>query len=135
MCREKHCKYGREALCTCDLIRKDDSFRMQNMTISKNNVSNILYRRWIACYMLYDWNPHHAAQAFDNNEIARYQHVAELLGDTFLASSIIHKDLTELYNEVLAKDVEDFVQQHINVCQCSRYHVELGIAKAMAEVF
>lgn len=107
----------------------------KNLCIFKDGISKVLYERWIACYMMYDWNQCHAAQAFDNNEIGRYQQVANLLGNELCISPEVHKALTDLYNKVLAKDVEEFIEQHMDVGQCSRSDVELVIAKAIAEVF
>lgn len=40
----------------------------ENITIHEDDVSSILCQRWIACYMLYDWNLHHANSAYLSNK-------------------------------------------------------------------
>ena len=107
----------------------------KELVISKDSVSGVLYKRWIGCYMLYDWNLRHAEHAFDNNEIGRYQKVAEMLGENFKLTPKGSASLTELYNKVLVEDVEDFIRRHMEVWPCGRCEIELEIAKTMAEIF
>ena len=82
-------------------------------------------------YMIYDWNYRHADNAFYNNQIARRKKVIERLK---AVDEINDKFVTEIYNRVLAEDVEDFIQNHMRVQNCDRVQVEIEIAEAMAEI-
>lgn len=119
----------------CDSER--DYMKLQNtdIVIQKNEISTVLWKRWIACYMLYDWNPHHADQTFVLNEIDRYQQVCEKLGDDVVISPELDDLLTKTYNRTLAEDVESFIKTHMEVWKSDRLAVELEMAKAMAEIF
>ena len=81
--------------------------------------------------MIYDWNYRHADNAFYNNQIARRKKVIERLK---AVDEINDKVVTEIYNRVLAEDVEDFIQNHMRVQNCDRVQVEIEIAEAMAEI-
>jgi hypothetical protein len=39
----------------------------ENISIYEDAISVALWQRWIACYMLYDWNFRHAESAYDSN--------------------------------------------------------------------
>lgn len=106
-----------------------------DIVIQKNEVSKVLWKRWIACYMLYDWNPRHANQSFSLNERERYQLVCEKLGDDVVISPELDGLLTKTYNRTLAEDVEGFIKTHTEVWKSDRLAVELAMAKAMAETF
>jgi|P1105metagenome_2_1110788.scaffolds.fasta_scaffold00576_60 hypothetical protein len=104
---------------------------MDKIVITLDEVSGCLQMRWIACYMIYDWNYRHADNAFYNNQIARRKKVIERLK---AVDEINDKFVTEIYNRVLAEDVEDFIQNHMRVQNCDRVQVEIEIAEAMAEI-
>ena len=101
---------------------------MDKIVITLDEVSGCLQMRWIACYMIYDWNYRHADNAFYNNQIARRKKVIERLK---AVDEINDKFVTEIYNRVLAEDVEDFIQNHMRVQNCDRVQVEIEIAEAM----
>ncbi len=103
----------------------------KSIVVSKNGISDVLRYRWIACYMLHDWNPAHAQTAFSYNEIDRVQKVAEIIGDDFTTSELPAL-LTDTYNRVLAKDVEEFTDTNISVCGLSRSEHELRLSKALS---
>lgn len=105
---------------------------VDEMVIAKNEISCLLQQRWIACYMLYDWNPSHADNAFYNNEFERYKEVFKrLTNESALPSSAAL--MTDAYNKVLAEDVESFIQTHMEVSSCSRAEVEIQIVRALIE--
>lgn len=106
-----------------------------DIVIQKKEVSIVLWKRWIACYMLYDWNLRHAGQSFSLNEIDRYQKVCEKLGDNVTISPELNDLLTSTYNETLAEDVEGFIKTHIEVWNADRLTIELQVTKTMAEIF
>ena len=39
----------------------------KNISIYEDEISVVLWQRWIACYMLYDWIFRHAESAYDSN--------------------------------------------------------------------
>lgn len=106
-----------------------------NISIRKDAVSAVLRKRWIACYMMYDWNYYHADCVFQSNEIERYQKTCGMLDKLPEALPETGKQLTETYNRVLLEDVEDFIRSHMEVCGQDRREVELQMARAEAAVF
>ena len=106
-----------------------------NLSITKDNISAVLERRWIACYMLYDWNYLHAENAFDTNELERFQKAIKILNRHPCAASELDQKLTEAYNRVLMKDIESFINQHMKSWSADRIMVELELARAEAELF
>ena len=83
---------------------------LREFPVYGDNVTNVLWQRWIACYLLYDWTPKHADNAFCNN------------GCMWV-------------DQILHEDVEDFIQTHMRVWKCDRSTVEFQIAKTIAEIF
>ena len=43
--------------------------------------------------------------------------------------------MTDTFNQILAEDVEDFIQTHMRVWKSDRTTVELQVAKAMTWIF
>ena len=37
---------------------------LREFPVYEDNVTNVLWQRWIACYLLYDWTPRHADMPF-----------------------------------------------------------------------
>lgn len=107
----------------------------KEIVIGKDGISHILKMRWIACYMLYDWNKWHADFAFGSNELDRYTQICQRLKDKVLDAASIDSILTDTYNQVLLEDVEDFIQTHMQVWKCDRPMVEMHVAKALAELY
>lgn len=106
---------------------------VDDMVISKDEIASILRQRWIACYMLYDWNLSHADNAFYNNESERYEEVHKRLSNEPVTPS--STDLVaDTYNKVLAEDIEEFIQKHMEVLPCSRADVEIEIARTLIEL-
>lgn len=104
----------------------------KNISIPFDRVSEILRERWIACYMLYDSTPLHAAECFSLNQIECCKKVCSELEYDFKIDSDFGTHLTETYNRILAEDIEDFILTHTEVMKCSRSDVELCIAKKLA---
>lgn len=107
----------------------------QDISIKKDGVSAVLRRRWIACYMLYDWNFYHADCVFQSNEDERYQKVCDMLDEGATMLSETERKKTEAYNRILLEDVEDFIHTHIEAGYPSRDEVEFQMAQAAASVF
>ena len=107
----------------------------KNIYVRKNAVSAILEVRWIACYMLLDWQIDQANFAIECNEQDRFQRVAEKLGDNFLLDDEISQTITELYNKVLLEDTESFVHRHMATLQKNRAEIEYEIVKTIAEIY
>ena len=105
----------------------------QNIQIKKDMVSTVLRRRWMACYMLSDWNFYHADCAFQSNEGERYQKVCDRLREASWPET--EKRRTEMYNRVLLEDVEEFIRTHIEMGYPNRQEVEYQMARAAAAVF
>lgn len=103
--------------------------------IYENDVSTILCQRWIACYMLYDWNICHANMAYLNNKCVWTEQVCERLVETTLEGEALKNMLTGTFNQILLEDVEDFIQTHMRVWECDRLTVELQVAKVEAELY
>ena len=107
----------------------------KNISIDEDDVSAILWQRWIACYMLYDWNMHHADNAYFNNMYKWGQKVCKRLEGTTIDAASLKNTLTDTFNHILLEDVEDFIQTHMKVWECDRLTVEFEVARVMAEIF
>ena len=96
------------------------------IVIYPDSTTNKLYLRWIACYLLYDQNYLHALLAFDNKESDRLARVCE---EDEKDCSARNKNLTEIYNQVLAEEIEDWIQWHMQTDKCPRQDIEMQIAE------
>lgn len=101
------------------------------MTIHLDYASEYLRKRWIVCYMLYDWNIKHANNSFFSNEVVRYQRVCELMKTEPTVSDAI---VTKTYNQVLAEDIEEFIQHLMQTGTSDRLRVEIDIAATLSEL-
>lgn len=101
------------------------------MTIHLDYASEYLRKRWIACYMLYDWNINHAHNSFFSNEVDRYQRVCKLMKTEPTISDAL---VTKTYNQVLAEDIEEFIQYHMRTGTSDRLRVEIDIATTLTEL-
>ncbi|MEY8389811.1 hypothetical protein D3Z47_02085 [Lachnospiraceae bacterium] len=108
---------------------------LENLSITKDEASAVLERRWLVCYMLYDWNYHRAEYAFAANEMERFQKTIKALNGHTYAVSELDQKLTKAYNRALMEDIEAFIKQHMKVWPADRTVVELELAKAEAEMF
>ena len=109
--------------------------RLTEIPIHENDVTAILMQRWIACYMLYDWNPHHAGSAYLGNKCDWVQQTYKRLDGTAIDAASLNDVLTDTFNRILLEDVEDFIQTHMKVWKCDRLTVEFQVAKAIAEIY
>lgn len=107
----------------------------EEISIHKDVVSAVIWQRWIACYMLYDWNPHHAGYAYLNNKCDWVQQTYKRLDGTAIDAASLNDVLTDTFNRILLEDVEDFIQTHMKVWKCDRLTVEFQVAKAIAEIY
>ena len=107
----------------------------EEVSIQENVVSSVIWQRWIACYMLYDWNLHHADHAYLSNKCNWVQQTYKRLEGTATDASSLKDTLTDTFNRILLEDVEDFIQTHMRVWKCDRLTVEFRVAKVTAEIF
>ena len=104
----------------------------EEVSIQENVVSSVIWQRWIACYMLYDWNLHHADSAYLSNKCGWVQQTYKRLEGTATDASSLKDTLTDTFNRILLEDVEDFIQTHMRVWKLT---VEFQVAKVIAEIF
>lgn len=108
---------------------------LREFFIHEDAVSEILWQRWIACYMLYDWNFHHAETTYCNNKFMWTDQVYNRMKGTTIEDESLEELMTNIYNQILLEDLEDFIQTHMRVWKCDRLTVELQVAKTIAGVF
>lgn len=108
---------------------------LREFPVYGDNVTNVLWQRWIACYLLYDWTPKHADNAFCNNGCMWVEQVYKRLEGKVIDAASLRAVMTDTYNQILHEDVEDFIQTHMRVWKCDRSTVEFQIAKTIAEIF
>ncbi len=107
----------------------------EEVSIQENVVSSVIWQRWIACYMLQDWDLFDAQFAYVETECIRIQEVCRRLEGTTIDARSLEGTLTDTFNHVLLEDVEDFIQTHMRVWKCDRLTVEFRVAKVTAEIF
>lgn len=107
----------------------------EEISIQENVVSAVIWQRWIACYMLYDWNLHHANSAYLSNKCGWVQQTYKRLEGTATDAASLKDTLTDTFNRILLEDVEDFIQTHMRVWKCDRLTVEFQVAKVTSEIF
>ncbi|HBA47026.1 MAG TPA: hypothetical protein DCZ91_04360 [Lachnospiraceae bacterium] len=107
----------------------------KDVPIHEDDISTVLWQRWIACYMLYDWNLSHADSAYLSNKCTWVQKVCRRLEGTAIDAASLEGVLTDTFNHILLEDVEDFIETHMKVWKCDRMTVEFQAAKVIAEIF
>ena len=107
----------------------------EEISIHKDVVSAVIWQRWIACYMLYDWNLLNAESAYEDDMCIWVLEVCRRLEGTTIDAGSLESTLTDTFNHVLLEDVEDFIQTHMKVWECDRLTVEFKVVKAAAEIF
>lgn len=113
-----------------------NGMNLREIRIHEDAVSEIFWQRWIACYMLYDWNFHHAETSYCNNKCMWTDRVYNRLeGRAIEEDESLEELMTDTFNHILLNEVEDFIQTHMRVWKCDRSTVEYQIAKAMAWIF
>lgn len=88
---------------------------------TRNHVTELLEERWLACYRVYDDNPKHALNSFDNNESDRFDKLTGLSEEKAL----------ETYHKILADEIQGLIQ-HIQSMGMSLADIELCIAEITA---
>ncbi len=107
----------------------------EEVSIQENVVSSVIWQRWIACYMLQDWDLFDAQFAYVETECIRIQEVCRRLEGTTIDARSLEGTLTDTFNHVLLEDVEDFIQTHMRVWKCDRLTVEFQVTKTVAEIY
>lgn len=108
---------------------------LENIFICENDITDVLWQRWTACYMLYDWNMFHADSTYASNKYKWIKQVCKRLEGTSIDAKALENTLTDTFNHVLLEDLEDFIQTHMSVWECDRLTVEFHVARVMAELF
>lgn len=107
----------------------------EEISIQENVVSAVIWQRWIACYMLHNWDLLDAESAYVETECIRIQEVCKRLEGATINARSLEGTLTDTFNHVLLEDVEDFIQTHMRVWKCDRLTVEFQVAKVTSEIF
>lgn len=107
----------------------------EDVSIQEDVVSSVIWQRWIACYMLQDWDLFDAQFAYVETQCIRIQEVCKRLEGTTIDARSLEGTLTDTFNHVLLEDVEDSIQRYMEAWKCDRSKVELWIAWAIAELF
>ncbi len=108
---------------------------LENITIYEDDITAVLWQRWIACYMLYDWNMLHADSAYASNKYTWIEQVCKRLEGTSINAGALENTLTDTFNHILLEDLEDFIQTHMKVWECDRLTVEFHVARVVSELF
>ena len=72
----------------------------ENIPVHENDVTTVLMQRWIACYMLYDWNLHHADHAYLSNKCNWVQQTYKRLEGTATDAASLKDTLTDTFNRI-----------------------------------
>lgn len=107
----------------------------EEISIQENVVSAVIWQRWIACYMLHNWDLLDAESAYVETECIRIQEVCKRLEGATINARSLEGTLTDTFNHVLLEDVEYFIQTHMRVWKCDRLTVEFQVAKVTSEIF
>lgn len=107
----------------------------EDVSIQEDVVSSVIWQRWIACYMLQDWDLFDAQFAYVETQCIRVQEVCKRLEGTTIDARSLEGTLTDTFNHVLLEDVEDSIQRYMEAWKCDRSKVELWIAWVIAELF
>ena len=107
----------------------------ENISIYEDDITAVLWQRWIACYMLYDWNFRHADFAYESNKYTWIEQVCKRLEGTSINAGALENTLTDTFNHVLLEDLEDFIQTHMRVWECDRLTVEFHVTRLIEKLF
>ena len=84
-------------------------FDPTSIVSSDDSLAEQLRLKWLACYMLYDWNIVHACQSFDNTQYDRLKKVYTMADKMSLCQD---QSLIVLYYAVLSVEIENWMKQH-----------------------
>ena len=107
----------------------------ENITIYEDDITAVLWQRWIACYMLHNWDLLDAESAYVETECIRIQEVCKRLEGATINARSLEGTLTDTFNHVLLEDVEYSIQRYMEAWKCDRSKVEFWIAWVIAELF
>lgn len=107
----------------------------EEISIQENVVSAVIWQRWIACYMLHNWDLLDAESAYVETECIRIQEVCRRLEGATINARSLEGTLTDTFNHVLLEDVEYSIQRYMEAWKCDRSKVEFWIAWVIAELF
>ncbi len=107
----------------------------EEISIHENVVSAVIWQRWIACYMLDDWNLLDAESAYEDDMCIWVPEVCRRLKGTTIDARSLESTLTDTFNHILLEDVEDLIQKKMKEWKCDRETVEFWIAWVISELF
>ena len=91
-------------------------FDPTSIVSSDDSLAEQLRLKWLACYMLYDWNIVHACQSFDNTQYDRLKKVCTMADKMSLCQD---QSLIVLYYAVLSVEIENWMKQHQTIINYS----------------
>lgn len=91
-------------------------FDPTSIVSSDDSLAEQLRLKWLACYMLYDWNIVHACQSFDNTQYDRLKKVCTMADKISLCQD---QSLIVLYYAVLSVEIEKWMKQHQTIINYS----------------
>ena len=91
-------------------------FDPTSIVSSDDSLAEQLRLKWLACYMLYDWNIVHACQSFDNTQYDRLKKVYTMADKISLCQD---QSLIVLYYAVLSVEIENWMKQHQTIINYS----------------
>lgn len=98
------------------------------MLMTEAKSTAILRQRFIACYMLQDWNIDHANNAYDNNYRAWMQQIKN-------DGCKMNRIKTDAINQCIIESTEALIAKHMELMDCERPVIELQIAETIAELY
>lgn len=105
----------------------------QKMCRLEDKISELLWQRWMACYLVHDTNIRHASNAFDNGEWDRWKKARVILEQDSRGDSGTDAELKHAYNQILSAEIENMIQEYMKNCKKPRTVIELYAARAIAE--
>ena len=91
-------------------------FDPTSIVSSDDSLAEQLRLKWLACYMLYDWNIVHACQSFDNTQYEQQKKVYTMADKISLCQD---QSLIVLYYAVLSVEIENWMKQHQTIINYS----------------
>ena len=104
-------------------------FDPTSIALSNDSLVEQLRLKWLACYMLYDWNIVHTYQSFDNTQYDRLKKVCTMADKM---NSCQDQSLIVLYYAVLSVEIENWMKQHQTIINHST--ADYLIKKALSEL-
>ena len=92
------------------------------------NKAQLLYNQWIACYMLYDYNPRHADNSYGLNGYERHKRVVQLMQKNENISE------QEAWEAAIKEEIMDWKLAHAEVWKTSLKEVNKEVKRVLKEI-